>query len=176
MRAAAATPDPAVPTADSALTAGMVIAVPSPEVISDPPETAVGAWDVKGVVDGPARFVPPVAADAPAMYTPPKLVKSPTVPLVSCAPKIPYGVGRLVMTKQPSGGCCLSLPLSRGYQAKRGVDPMCLVSHLSLYLSEMTIAWQLLRNNHLAIPMCQPNHSEGCPINISTWRTHIQTM
>lgn len=69
--AAAATPDPAVPTAESALAAGMAVALPSPEVISDPLGTAVGPWDVKGVVDGPARFVPPVAADAPAMYTSP---------------------------------------------------------------------------------------------------------
>ena len=41
-RAAAATPDPAVPTADSAFMAGMAVALPSPEVISDPLGTAVG--------------------------------------------------------------------------------------------------------------------------------------
>ena len=70
--AAAATPDPAVPTADPTLPAGMAVALPS--VISDPLGTAVGPWDVKGVVDGPARFVPPVAADAPAMYTSPALL------------------------------------------------------------------------------------------------------
>ena len=69
--AAAVTADPAVPTADSALLAGVAVALPSPEVISDSLGTAVGAWDMKGVVDGPARCVPPVV-DAPAMHTLPK--------------------------------------------------------------------------------------------------------